>query len=440
MIKTAKKQLYSPFSLRPLRIISQTALFSFLYIFLPFYAAAHLKILSFLSLFIFYLINAFIVLYSLNRNFSEKSRLQLATQDLQEKINILREQNSQGLKNKFSLEEKIARYRNLKKILEEINQNLTLESIAESLATAAFYLIANNKGNCILYLRDNQTQTALRLFKTKKEDKKLVIKHKEGDIFDLWVLRHIQALFIEDAKKDYRFDLDKLEGEGARPVLSLISSPLISNHRLLGILRLDNQLASFYSQDDLRFLTAIGDFGAVALENGQYFEKMQNLATHDALTYLYTKGYFLKRLREEYRRCVRQNAVLSLLMLDIDYFKDYNDKFGHIAGDIVLKTLSIIIVEFFKELNPVISRFGGEEFCVVLNQVDKQKALRLAQELCAKIAQAEIVLRRHKTNVTVSIGVASFPFDARDEDELILKADRAMYEAKRLGRNRVVVC
>lgn len=433
MIKKPKKQSYSLFWL--------SVIFSFfLWAFLPAYLTVRLKLLAGAALSLFYLAGIALVSYLFKRNSAEKSRLQRETQALQEKINILSDQNSQALKSKFALEEKIVRYRNLKKILEEINKNLSLESIADSLATAAFYLIANNQGNCILYLLDSQPQPGLGLFKAKKEDKKLVIKAKEGDIFDLWVLRHAQALFVEDIRKDFRFDLDKLESEGIRPILSLIGSPLISNHRFLGVLRLDNQRDSFYSQDDLRFLMTICDFGAVALENGKYFEKMQDLATHDALTSLYTKGYFLKRLKEEHRRCARQNAGLSLLMLDIDYFKNYNDRFGHIAGDIVLKSLGLCIVEFLRDLNPISSRFGGEEFCVVLSHIDKQKALSIADTLRAKIEKTKIVLRRQETNITVSIGVSSFPLDARDEDELILKADRAMYEAKRSGRNRVVAC
>ncbi len=427
MIKKPKKQSYSLFWL--------SVIFSFfLWAFLPAYLTVRLKLLASAALFLFYLTGIALVSYLFKRNSAEKSRLQRETQALQEKINILSDQNSQGLKSKFALEEKIARYRNLKKILEEINKNLSLESIADSLATAAFYLIANNQGNCVLYLLDNQPQAGLSLFKAKKEDRKLVIKAKEGDIFDLWVLRHAQALFIEDVRKDFRFDLEKLESEGIRPILSLISSPLISEHRFLGVLRLDNQRDSFYSQDDLRFLMTICDFGAVALENGKY------LATHDALTSLYTKGYFLKRLKEEYRRCARQNTGLSLLMLDIDYFKNYNDKFGHIAGDIVLKSLGLCIVEFLHDFNPISSRFGGEEFCVVLSHIDKQKALSIADTLRAKIEKTKIVLRRQETSITVSIGVSYFPIDARDEDELILKADRAMYEAKRSGRNRVAAC
>ena len=125
-------------------------------------------------------------------------------------------------------------------------------------------------------------------------------------------------------------------------------------------------------------------------------------------------------------------------MLDIDHFKNYNDKFGHTAGDIVLKELSLMMTEFSRELRPlIISRFGGEEFCIVLPQMNKIVAIDLAEKLRIKIEKKKIILRKQETDVTVSIGAASFPSDARDEDELIFKADKALYLAKQKGRNRV---
>jgi diguanylate cyclase (GGDEF)-like protein len=283
---------------------------------------------------------------------------------------------------------------------------------------------------------NNLTQR-LYLFKTKKEDLKLVIKAKEGDIFDLWVLRHTSPLLVEDIRRDFRFDLEKLKLQDLRPIASLISSPFISENRFLGILRMDNPQLNFYSQDDLRFLVTICDLGAVALENSELFQRTQDLAIHDELTSLYTKGYFLEHLKEECKRGIRQDTVFSLLMLDIDFFKNYNDKFGHTAGDIVLKKISSNIIESLKDQSAFIGRFGGEEFSVILPSLDKKKALDVASALREKIEKEKIILRRQETNVTVSVGVAAFPSDAASEDELIRLADRAMYEAKQKGRNRV---
>jgi len=205
----------------------------------------------------------------------------------------------------------------------------------------------------------------------------------------------------------------------------------------LGLLRLESKKSGFFNQDDLRFLSLVSDLGAVALENSMLFQKTQDLAIHDDLTTLYTRGYFVDRLRDEVRRAQRLDQHLSLMMIDIDFFKQYNDKFGHILGDLVLKKLGILLKDSFGELASLICRFGGEEFLVMLPGINKQKALIIAEELRQRIQKEKIMLRRQDTFITVSIGVASLPLDTKDEDELVQKADKAMYAAKEKGRNQV---
>ncbi len=379
----------------------------------------------------------FAIIYQLKKYLQKKYKLGRQQQHFQESINIINGQLTAEIKNKLSLQDKIKRYASLREIIEEINKNFELDSIAEALVSAVFSLISLNKGTCLLYIADHQTQK-LNLYKTKKEGHRLIIKAKESDIFDLWVLRHANPLFIEDISKDFRFDQEKIKRQKVRLIASLISAPFVSENRFLGILRLDNEQPHSYSQDDLRFLATICDLGAVAIENSEYFKKASDLAIHDGLTALYRKGYFLERIKEECRRSLKYNKDCSLLMLDIDYFKKYNDKFGHTAGDIVLRSLSQNITENLKDKNSIVSRFGGEEFCIILPDLEKKKAVILAEELRKVVQANKIVLRRQETNVTVSIGVAACPGDAEDETGLIFKADKAMYEAKQKGRNRVV--
>lgn len=417
-----------------LRTISYIFPFFSLYIFLPIY----LKILPIRLLFVLYLANTIIAFYLFNRKSRRENRLKIKSQDLQEKINILNDENTRELKNQSALGEKIKRYNSLKNIIEDINQNLDLNLIADNLASITFLLIAKDKGVCILYLVDDKTQK-LTLFKIKKENRECIVKVKEGDIFDTWVLRHAQALFVEDVSRDFRFDLEKLKTQDLESISSLISSPFISSHRFLGILRLNNPEPNFYSQDDFRFLVTICDLGTVALENAQLFQRTRDLAIHDGLTSLFTKGYFLERLKEEYIRSIRQRSPLSLLMLDIDYFKNYNDKFGHTAGDIVLKNLSLTMVDFLKDFKPyIVSRFGGEEFCIILPGMDKEGAFAVGEQLRLAIEGSKIILRKQETHITVSIGVSCLPLGAEDAEGLIFKADQALYTAKQKGRNRIV--
>lgn len=419
----------------PLKAAVYSTLIILLYILLPIFLTITHRLLSVKWATMFYFVNILIIIYLFKNNFSKRRSLECQLEEIQEKLNILDSEILKGHKNNADLKVKIERYSSLKNVVEDLNRNLDFDSVAASLLSSAFSLVSNNKGVCILYLIDKHLN--LQVFKTEKEDKNLVIKAKEGDLFDFWVLRHAIPLLIEDVKKDFRFDLDKLKNSDLREIRSLISSPLLSEHRFLGTLRLDNTGPQLYSQDDLRFLASICELGAVALENSELFKRTQELAIHDGLTGLYTKGYFLERLKDECRRGVRKGQEFSLLMIDIDFFKNYNDKFGHTAGDIVLKKISLKLAEALKNLSTTISRFGGEEFCIVMHNTVQSEAFKLADNLRKMIENEKVILRRQKTNVTVSIGLASFPNDAIIEDELILKADKAMYEAKQKGRNQV---
>lgn len=386
---------------------------------------------------LFYFINIIIGIFIIRSYLVKKYEVEHEVESLFEKSNLLTDENARDVVIRDSLKEKIRRYNNLKSIIEKINKNLDIDYVAEILSSVAFTDIANNKGTCLLYLVDNLTRPNLNLFKAKKEDKDLVIKSKEGDIFDSWVLRHNSPLLVENTSKDFRFDSEKIRFQEARIFSSVISAPLVSESKFLGVIRLDHPHPGYYSQDDLRLLTTIADLGAVALENAELYKKTQDLAIHDELTSLYTKGYFIERLNEETGQDISKGKVFSLLMIDIDYFKKYNDKFGHIAGDIVLQILSAKIMYLLKDFNPIISRFGGEEFCVVLPGVEKKKAYIAACDLCEKLENTRVVLRRQETNITVSVGVSSFPEDGIEAKALILKSDKAMYEAKQKGRNRV---
>lgn len=422
----------SPF----LRVIFVLILILLAYFILPVYLAKILGVKPLKPLFLFYLINISIILYFFRRSFLRSYDFQLRKQELQEKMNILNAEYSQEITNSVALQEKSMRYNSLGNILEEINSSLELDSVTEILVSKVFLLIGKSKGVCLLYLIDGKNQRLV-LFKTKREEKGLVIKAKEGNTLDFWVLRHASPLLVEDIKNDFRFDLDKLMVLDARPVASLISAPFLSENKQLGILRLDSEISGAYSQDDLRFLASISDLGAVAIENSELFKRTQDLAIHDVLTGLYTKVYFMERFKEECKRAVFRGTPLSLLMLDIDFFKNYNDQYGHTAGDIVLRKLSQIITKTLANLHPLVSRFGGEEFCIAITGIDKKEAHKIGDSLRRDIENEKVILRRTETHITTSVGIASLPVDTLDDEDLIRKADKAMYEAKRKGRNQV---
>ncbi len=168
---------------------------------------------------------------------------------------------------------------------------------------------------------------------------------------------------------------------------------------------------------------------------------LERLSVHDRLTGLYNYSYFIDKLDEEKKRADRYGHPFSLVMFDIDFFKMLNDTFGHEAGNIVLKKIGEIIHKNVRNID-VVSRYGGEEFAILLPHVVDNEACRVAERIRKAIEGTGFNLRNgdptvHK--VTISGGLATYPKDARNETELIVNADRALYKAKESGRNRVCV-
>lgn len=170
----------------------------------------------------------------------------------------------------------------------------------------------------------------------------------------------------------------------------------------------------------------------LTLENISLNQKLQEFAFVDPLTGLYNRRHFYERLQGELARSTRKNEKVSLLMIDVDDFKQYNDTFGHIAGDGVLRRLGAILKSTVRQMD-VIVRYGGEEFTVILPETDLTGAVAAAEHIRYNIENAWFVNRK----VTVSIGAASFPDQATDLNQLVEVSDRAMYAAKKAGKNQV---
>ena len=166
-------------------------------------------------------------------------------------------------------------------------------------------------------------------------------------------------------------------------------------------------------------------------------QEIQNLVTHDPLTDLLNKREFEKRLEHEIARARRYNKAVSLLMVDIDYFKNVNDEYGHQVGDIVLRLVSSIVNNQTRSIDHV-ARYGGEELVLVLPEASKQTAINKAEQIRESIeAEKFFYNETDHLRITISIGVAAFDEDAKDSMQLVAAADKALYSAKRNGRNRV---
>ena len=193
-----------------------------------------------------------------------------------------------------------------------------------------------------------------------------------------------------------------------------------------------------YQKQELEILLTINNIVSIALSNASLYDEVIQLSYTDGMTDLHNYRYFEMRLKEEILRHTRNKQGVSLIILDVDHFKNYNDTLGHQAGDEVLRQLALILKDTVRE-NDIVARYGGEEFAVILPSVGKEGAIILAERLRARVSEAifadEAVQPLGK--VTISIGTASLPLDASTSSDLIYKADTALYAAKHAGRNCV---
>ena len=334
-----------------------------------------------------------------------------------------------------ALKQKMQRYAALKSLTEDLCSVLSLDTAVSLIAEQTFRIIDKRRCACLLYLVDKEKQE-IYLAAGKTGDADYEIKAKRGDVFDSWVFKRRTRLMIKDTKKDFRFDAYGAEGGEARGVRSLISAPLIGGNKVLGILRLDSASCEAYDADDLRLLDIISGLAAVAIQNTVLYQETEVLAITDGLTGLFVHRHFQERFDQEISRALWSNSRLAFLMADIDNFKGYNDKYGHIAGDIVLKQIARLIGE---TCNPgdIVARYGGEEFGVLLVETDKNDALKTAERIRKRIEEEKFVLRREATRVNISGGLAFFPEDEKEKEGLIRKADLALYKAKSEGKNRI---
>lgn len=355
-------------------------------------------------------------------------------EEIKENMNMLTQGYVKHQREAVYLEKKEARYSSLKDLITILSSSLSLDEVISLIVNNTFEIIGKSDG-ILLFLVDTQKQ-GLNLMASKfSRNGSEKIKEKQGGVIDEWVFKQRQGLIVEDIKKDFRFYSDALP-KSSRDFRSVISCPLIINRKIKGVLRLESWKPHNYNSEDLRLLDVICDIGAVSLENAKLYQKTLELAIRDSLTGLYLRRHFLDRLKDEIARSFRNDAGCSFIMIDIDDFKTYNDQHGHIAGDIVLKVISKTITKIAS--NGIVGRYGGEEFGVILPEVDKDDAFKIAEAIRKGIKNEPILLRRVNTHVTVSLGVASFPEDAKDQQGLILKADERLYKAKREGKDRAI--
>jgi diguanylate cyclase (GGDEF)-like protein len=361
------------------------------------------------------------------RNFNAyKSRMRNELESVRMSNNILMEADKKQLESNLEIERKTQQVSSLYEISKEMSECLKFEDIFDIFSSVLKKSFRFRLARLALLKEpDDQIDSVYEI------ELGRVYAKVDPDNFD----RELTGMILRERKEIMISSTEEMQLSRRLFIIkdfdTLIAIPLISEEKISGILYIEN-ISRMYFEN---FLILASQF-AIQLQKVILYKKIQEMAITDSLTEVSTRRYFMERFREEIRRSMRRKSAMSFLMIDLDCFKEKNDKFGHLVGDVILKEIAAVLKSTLREID-IIGRYGGEEFAVALAGIGKEGALQAAERIRSSVEHSVFKAYDEKVSVTISIGISSFPEDGVDEHALIESADRALYRAKEKGRNRV---
>jgi diguanylate cyclase (GGDEF)-like protein len=262
------------------------------------------------------------------------------------------------------------------------------------------------------------------------------VRLKVGEGIAGWVAKHGEPVISDDVDHDPRFSR-RADEATKMETRSLIAVPLRSRLRVLGVIQLVNVDRAQFRDQEIFFLRALCDYAAIAIENARWVEKIQELTITDDCTGLFNARHLYKTLETEVYRSARFAYEFSVLFIDLDHFKQVNDTHGHLIGSKLLAEIGYLVKAQLRLIDFAF-RYGGDEFVVLLPQTGKDQALVVAKRL-QEAMRASTFCRDEGLNLNVraSIGLATYPHDARDAHDVIRQADEMMYLVKNTTRDNI---
>lgn len=237
---------------------------------------------------------------------------------------------------------------------------------------------------------------------------------------------------VSSSPKCVNKELARLEG-----IKAMLSVPIKTRDSTLGCLTVYRKTEEAYTDTEVLLLSIFAAQSLEALEKTRYIEELKKQASFDYLTKVYNRSFLIKRLEEEIQRAERHNLKFTAIFADIDNFKGFNDSYGHLLGDKLLVDFASVLRQTLRK-NDIVGRYGGEEFIVVTPETGKEGGLLLAQKLLEAVQNHKFMGTTGEIlGITFSAGIATFPDDGKTLEEILEKADVAMYMAKKEGRNRI---
>ncbi len=365
-------------------------------------------------------------------------QLEVAQNEIKIQYNKLKESNHKLEDTNYKLEDtnlrltkNIAEFYTLQQISEAIGSIFDINELLKFVNDVIIGVMGVNYSTIVLF---DYKKNKLKVHFTNVKDKE-----------DLAVLSdNINCKFLLDILESEKPILENdvipesFEFVQSRVIGSFICIPLSSKSRKFGLLLIEHKNKNTFNNENLRLVTTICKSVSMAIENAELYASMQVLATIDGLTGVFNRVYFHQKFENEFKMAKESGYELTLVILDIDHFKKFNDTYGHLFGDVVLKSVAQTIKNSLRATDTM-ARFGGEEFVIILPRTSIKKAFEKVEYLRHKIANTVITDSLVSASVTASFGIASFPETSKSINEIIKDADNALYKAKDNGRNRLEV-
>ncbi len=291
-----------------------------------------------------------------------------------------------------------------------------------------------------LLLLDEETQELyFEMSKEKKAKDVMNRRIKMGEGIAGWVAKKGIPQIVADLPRDSRFNRS-VERRNYNHAKSILCVPIVNKRRPIGVLEMVDKVSGEpFEEKDLDLLVKLVDQAAIAIERSQLYQKMADLARTDDLTKLFNFRHLDQTLDLEIRRCQRYGSQVSLIFLDMDYFKLVNDRHGHLMGSKVLVEVAQILTNNLRDID-IIARYGGDEFVVVLPETNVDTTYQISQRLQQATRDHDFLNEEGlKIKLSASFGISGYPVHAKNKKDLILLADQAMYQAKYGGRDRICI-
>ncbi len=337
-----------------------------------------------------------------------------------------------------SLKRKIKEMETLNEIVRAINSSLLPKEILKIVMekTADF---VNAEGWSILLLDREKEELVFEAAAGEAGQKLIGIRLKINQGVAGWVARTGRSLIVADVSKDPRF-YDGVDKRTKFTTKSILCVPMKSRDKIIGVVEVVNKIGGEpFTKDDLEIFENLVQHITIALRNAQIYRKMEETSLTDDLTKLFNTRYCNQILDELVKERLSTQGKISLIFFDVDFFKLVDDNYGHLVGSETLRLIGERAKSVIRDKDIAV-RYGGDEYIIVLPDTDKPTAAIIAERIRKVIEEKPFPAQDGRTfNVTVTLGVATFPEDARTRDDLIGRADKAMYQGKMTGRNKVVV-